>query len=203
MDENTNFTKKAMRDYKLVLKAQENKDQKSFNKLMKYYDSSIYFMMLKMTNNTDDAKDLTVEAFEKAFRCIDTYTPVYAFSTWLFKIATNNCIDFLRKDRKGNFSSIDIYDDNDELIEQLDNLITEELNPEENLILEQRNVKIKQVVNKLKPRYKKLVEMHYLKEMGYKEISTLLKLPIGTVKAQLFRARELMLRSLRGVDAMN
>ena len=202
MEINTNFTEKAKRDFKLVVLAKEKKDQKAFNKLMKYYENSIYYMMLKMTNNSDDAKDLTNEAFEKAFRNLDLYTPVYAFSTWLFKIATNNCIDFLRKDRKTT-QPLNLYDENNELIEQIKSIKTDDLNPEESMIKDQNNVKVRQIVDTLKPRFKKLVEMHYYNELGYKEIANLLNLPVGTVKAQLFRARESLQRNLRKADRMN
>ena len=202
MEDKSNFTQKAKRDLKLVTLAKEEKDQKSFNKLMKYYEKSIYYTMLKMTNNSNDAKDLTLEAFEKAFRNIDSYTPTFAFSTWLFKIATNSCIDFLRKERKSALS-IDLFDEDNQLIEQVNSIRTDELNPEENLILEQKNGKMKQIVGKLKPRYKKLIEMHYYDDMGYKEIASLLNLPVGTVKAQLFRARNSLQKSLKNLDKLN
>ena len=91
---------KAVKDYKLVCKAMNDGDQKAYAELMSRYKDSIYYMLLKMVNNRDDAEDLTIEAFGKAFKNIKQYTPDYAFSTWLFKIATNNCIDFIRKKRK-------------------------------------------------------------------------------------------------------
>jgi RNA polymerase sigma factor (sigma-70 family) len=202
MEDNTNFTQKASRDFKLVTLIREDNDQKAFVKLMKYYEKSIYFTMLKMTNNPNDAKDLTLEAFEKAHKNIDLYTPTFAFSTWLFKIATNNCIDFLRKEKKST-QSIDLFDEDNELIEQVNSIRTEELNPEENLILEQKNGKMKQIVNKLKPRYKQLIELHYYEDLGYKEIAALLNLPVGTVKAQLFRARNSLQKSLKHLDKLN
>lgn len=198
----SHFTPKANRDYKLVKLAQQKNDQLAFNKLMAYYEKSVYFMLLKMTNNADDARDLTVEAFEKAFRNIKQYTPVYAFSTWLFKIATNNCIDFMRRDKKTT-QSIDLYDDNNELIEQINSLIDSEMTPEENIINCQKSDKMRQIVNTLKPQYKKLIELHYFDELGYKEIAELLKLPVGTVKAQLFRARENLQRSLKDKHSLN
>ena len=91
---------KAVKDYKLVCRALNDGDQKAYAELMSRYKDSIYYMLLKMVNNRDDAEDLTIEAFGKAFKNIKQYTPDYAFSTWLFKIATNNCIDFIRKKRK-------------------------------------------------------------------------------------------------------
>jgi DNA-directed RNA polymerase specialized sigma24 family protein len=88
---------KAKHDYSLVRRAVDNRDQKAFAELMERYKDSIYYMLLKMIRNGDDAEDLMIEAFGKAFNRLHQYTPNYAFSTWLFKIATNNCIDFIRK----------------------------------------------------------------------------------------------------------
>src|ERR1700733_8963906 len=101
---NENLSSKAVYDYGLVKAALEKSDQKAYAELMERYRDSVYFMLLKMVNNKDDADDLTIEAFGKAFKRLNQYTPNFAFSTWLFKIATNNCIDFIRKKKKGTFS---------------------------------------------------------------------------------------------------
>src|SRR5881275_730636 len=82
-----NLSDKALIDYQLVRKAIDKGDQKAYAELMSRYKDSIYFMLLKMVNNRDDADDLTIEAFGKAFKNLHQYTPEYAFSTWLFKIA--------------------------------------------------------------------------------------------------------------------
>ena len=92
-------TEKAKRDYELICKAREKGDQRAYTQLMEFYKEPLYFMLLKMTNNTIEADDLTIEAFGKAFKSIDKYTPDFAFSTWLFRIATNNYIDYKRKKR--------------------------------------------------------------------------------------------------------
>src|SRR6478735_4428632 len=101
---NPNLSDKALKDYNLVKKAIDFGDQKAYAELMARYKDSIYFMLLKMVNNRDDADDLTIEAFGKAFKNLHQYTPDFAFSTWLFKIATNNCIDFIRRKKKMTFS---------------------------------------------------------------------------------------------------
>src|SRR6266481_7227148 len=103
MEVNPNLSEKAQIDFKLVNEAITG-DQRAYAELMQRYKDSIYFMLLKMVNNRDDADDLTIEAFGKAFKNLHQYTPDYAFSTWLFKIATNNCIDFIRRKRKNTFS---------------------------------------------------------------------------------------------------
>ena len=92
-------TEKAKRDYQLVCRAREQGDQRAYADLMRMYKEPIYLMLLKMTNNPTEADDLTIEAFGKAFSSLHLYTPTHAFSTWLFSIATNNCVDFIRKKR--------------------------------------------------------------------------------------------------------
>lgn len=189
MEVNLSLSDKAQQDILLVQRAVEG-DQRAFADLMSRYRDSIYFMLLKMVNNQDDADDLTIEAFGKAFKNIHQYAPNFAFSTWLFKIATNNCIDFIRKRRGSKTISIDQgLTDKDEMPIRIQ---ANELDPEEHLINQQKVKLMREVVLKLKPRYRRLVEMRYFDELSYEEISEELELPIGTVKAQLFRARELL-----------
>jgi RNA polymerase sigma-70 factor (ECF subfamily) len=193
MVENPNLSDKAQQDYKLVLQAREG-DQKAYAELMGRYKESIYYMVLKMVNNSDDADDLTIEAFGKAFKNIDQYSPQFAFSTWLFKIATNNSIDFLRK-KRGITVSIDRTDD--EGNEYQPAVPDKGLTPEEHFIKNQKVQIMRSIVKSLKPRYRSLIELRYFKELSYEEISQELELPLGTVKAQLFRARELLLNILQ------
>ncbi len=185
------LSEKAQKDYELVLRATEGKDQQAFSFLMERYKDSIYFMLLKMVNNKDDADDLTIEAFGKAFNRLSQYTPNYAFSTWLFKIATNNCIDFLRKKKK-NVMSIDNRIQNKDGDTIMFELKSDAMDPEQVAMKDQKIKLMRTYVKQLKPRYETLVEMRYFKEMSYDEISNELNLPLGTVKAQLFRAREFL-----------
>jgi RNA polymerase sigma factor (sigma-70 family) len=195
---NPNFTDKANRDYKLVQLALKKKDRKAYAKLMDNYKDALYFMLLKMTNNADDAEDLTIEAFGKAFKRLNQYTPDYAFSTWLFKIATNNCIDFIRKKKKSVLVYDSPYHEDDYEEEDITTSIkSQDLNPEEKLIREQKLQSLRDIVDKLKPRYRQLVELRYFKEYSYEEIADEMKLPLGTVKAQLFRAREFLLEVIK------
>lgn len=192
---NSNLSTKGAYDWKLVQRALKNGDQKAYAELMGRYKDTIFFMLLKMVKDKDDADDLTIEAFGKAFRNLKQYTPDYAFSTWLFKIATNNCIDFIRR-KKESVSLDRTYEnaDGDEIsIEPK----SDSLNPEEKAIKKQKIQLMKSVVEKLQPRYRALVELRYFQEKSYEEIAKELDLPIGTVKAQLFRARELLSHTLR------
>ncbi len=195
MEVNPNLTEKAQRDYELVRLAVENGDQLAFTELMGLYRDTIYFMLVKMTGNVDDAEDLTLEAFGKAFKNLAQYTPDYAFSTWLFKIASNNCIDFMRKKKKNVLANENYEDISDSYHAQ--KMTSQGLDPEENLIKTQKIQLMRQLVEKLKPRYKQLIQLRYFEEYSYEEICQELDLPLGTVKAQLFRAREFLFNILK------
>jgi len=195
-----NLTTKAVYDYKLIQAALTLGDQKAYAELMQRYRESVYFMMLKMVNNKDDAEDLTIEAFGRAFKRLAQYTPNYAFSTWLFKIASNNAIDFLRNKKKNDALSLDSRMENEEGQEFSKSIKSQTLDPEENIIKKQKIELLRDVVEKLKPRYKELVQMRYYEELSYEEISEKLNLPVGTVKAQLFRARDFLYNILKNSE---
>lgn len=195
-EQNLKLSAKASQDYELVKVALKG-DEKAFARLLARYKDTIYFMLLKMVNNRSDAEDLTLEAFGKAFKNLHQYSPTYAFSTWLFKIASNNCIDFLRK-KKGIFVSIENNDQN-ENGEQI-KLPSKEPNPEEKLIRMQKAILLRKVVRRLRPRYQTLVELRYFREFSYEEIAKELNLPLGTVKAQLFRAREMLFKMIESTE---
>ena len=192
----SHLTPKAQRDYKLVQKAISTGDRKAYAELLNNYRDSLYFLLLKMTNNPTDAEDLTIEAFGKAFRNLDQYSPEYGFSTWLFKIATNNCIDFMRKSRRMTFAT-GIDTEGNEIENPAVHLASPNPDPEEKVIEKQKIRLMREIVERLKPHYRMLVEMRYFKEFSYEEIATELNLPLGTVKAQLFRARELLYNILK------
>ncbi|MFK7785205.1 MAG: RNA polymerase sigma factor [Crocinitomicaceae bacterium] len=181
---------KAKKDLELVQAAIEG-DQMAYGELMDRYRESIYYMMLKMVKNTDDADDLTIEAFGKAFNRLKQYSPNYAFSTWLFKIASNNCIDFIRKKRIKVTSMDSGITSNDGETIYID-AKSNSLDPEETIMKKQKVMHMRTLVSKLKPRYRILVEKRYFEELSYEEISLELGLPLGTVKAQLFRARDFL-----------
>ena len=194
---NSGLSDRAKKDYLLVARAQSG-DQNAYAELLKRYWDSIYFLLLKMVHNKDDAEDLTIEAFGKAFKNLGSYEPEFAFSTWLFKIANNNAIDFIRK-RRTKTISIDSQgrDPDDDHPVQLQ---SSNMDPEEELIHTQKATHLRAVVNQLKPRYSRLVELRYYKEFSYEEIAATLGLPLGTVKAQLFRAKELLYNILKSKD---
>jgi RNA polymerase sigma factor (sigma-70 family) len=195
MEVGEHLTDKGKRDYELIQSALHHNDERAYTELMNNYRDSLYFMMLKMTNDPIDAEDMTIEAFGKAFRNLKNYTPEFAFSTWLFKIASNNCIDFLRRKRK-NQLALDYKNGSDEM-DFTQNIQCSGPDPEERVITKQKYKLLREIVDKIKPHYKTLIELRYFQEHSYEEIANELNLPLGTVKAQLFRARELLFQILK------
>lgn len=182
---------KAKHDFGLVKSALEGNDQAAFAELMQRYRDPIFYMLLKMINNRDDADDLMIETFGKAFKRLKQYSPKFAFSTWLFKIASNGAIDFIRKKRIKALSLDQGFTDSDGDSFEIQ-VPDSGLDPVQTLEKKQRIAKIREVVAQLKPRYRRLVELRYFEELSYDEIAKELDLPLGTVKAQLFRARDIL-----------
>lgn len=186
---NENLSDRAREDLDLVELARKG-DQRAFSELMARYKDTINYMILKMVHNRDDAEDLTIEAFGKAFMHLEKYTPDFAFSTWLFKIAVNNAIDHIRKKR---LKTLSIDDEQDEDTRRaFVNIRTSLPNPEERIIKDQRAGILRTILDDLNPKYKTLIELRYFDELSYEEIADKMQMPLGTVKAQLFRARNLL-----------
>ena len=196
MDYKKKFSKKALNDFKLIDLAITKNDQNAYSEIMKSYKNSIYFTILKMIKNRDDAEDLTIEAFSKAFKNLHKFKKEFTFSTWLFRIATNNTIDFIRKkklattsihtslkDEAGQNIELDIKDSN--------------LNPNEIAVKNEKKIIVRQLVNKLPEKYQNLVKLRYFEELSYKEIAHKTNSPLGTIKAQLFRARDLLFEIMK------
>lgn len=192
------LSEKAKRDYELVNQAL-NGDQRAYTKLLELYRDPLYFMIKRMVNNNDDAEDLTIETFGKAFKMLINYLPKYAFSTWLFKIGSNHCIDFMRKQNKIKTLSIDnAFEDKD--VSSVENLKTEMDDPEEKMIEQQNEILIQDFINKLHPDYQEIIKLKYFSGLSYIEIAEELSIPLGTVKARLFRSKELLQSTMKDRD---
>lgn len=200
MTPNPRLSDRAREDFRLVCGAIDGR-QDAYAKLMNRYRGAIQQMMFKMVNCSEDANDLTQEAFTKAFNKLPSYEPRYAFSTWLFKIATNNCIDHIRKKRLVTLSIDEtIKEDSDQEFSY--NIRSTEKDPEEEVILGQRSRMMRQLIAQLSTKYRLMIEMRFYQELSYDEIATELNIPLGTVKAQLFRAKEMLHNKLKHPAAL-
>ncbi|MCX6147966.1 MAG: sigma-70 family RNA polymerase sigma factor [Candidatus Kapabacteria bacterium] len=182
-------------DY-LVIKNILNGNHNDFAKLQKKYRSIILALIRRMIKDEDDVQDLTQETFIKAFNNMDKFQFGYSFSSWIYRIASNNCIDFLRKKRI-SFVSIDkpisISEDDDITMEIED----KEYMPDLSLITAEKSNAIKNAIDELPENYREIINLRHIEELDYQEIADKLNMPLGTVKAHLFRARKLLYESLK------
>jgi RNA polymerase sigma factor (sigma-70 family) len=194
-----NFTApKVEQDRRLIVDAKAG-NEKAFEQLMKRYHKSVYYLALKMVRNAEDAEDLTQESFAKAFASIGSFDPKYAFSTWLFRIATNSCIDHIRRKRLQTLS-IDQGMGNDEGGGQMLQIEDQDHNPYDQYLRNQRREYLNLALARLPERYQRLIDLRYYRELSYEEVAEELALPLGTVKAQLHRARELLMGELASME---
>ncbi len=198
VNKSNSFSEKRRKELKLVKQAQHG-DEEAFTKLFEMHYKTVYYTVYKMIKNSDDASDLTLEAFTKAFANINYYIPTNAFITWLSKIAVNHTIDFLRKQKGTQHFSIDqshpqAEDENATLSNLLE---TGEFDPEEEYIKNEKHELLDKLLNDLPPDYSQIMQMRYFGQMSYKEIAKKLELPLGTVKARLHRGRELLAQILK------
>ena len=194
----SDLTDKAKRDLILINKALDSGDPDSYNELMKLYRDPIYFMLYEKVNDQELAKDLTIEALGKAFSKLHLYTPDYAFSTWLYTVARNHCIDYLRKNKLPTISIQKMMSEEDGRRSNFD-IISKDLDPEQKMEKKQRVAILRQIIERLKPTYRDLVKLRYFKELSYEEIAEIKAIPLGTVKAQLHRSRGQLFKILSGI----
>ncbi len=183
------------RDKELVLQALSATSTNAFDKLLKHYWRQVYNHIHKMIANDSDAEDLTMETFAKAFGNIHKYNNDYAFSTWLYRIAGNTTIDFLRKNKPEDVFSTFISDDEERehpVAIEIASKTAVVLTPEEISINKDNTTKLKGVIEQLKPAYRDVLMLRFYEELSYDEIATQLNIPINNVKVQLHRAKQLL-----------
>ena len=169
-----------------IQKAKEG-NQVSFNFLLHYFWSDVYNYQLKRTKNENDAEDITIQSFSKAFDKINTFNEKYQFKTWLITISKNIQID---RNRKKN-ASIHIQSSNTSE-EQVKKIPDDSPTPEDTLIIKQNLAELLSYVKQLKPHYQDVINLRYFQEMSYLEISDQLNEPLNNVKVRLLRARKLL-----------
>lgn len=193
MEVETGLSEKAQYDLRVIQRALKG-ESRAYTELLNRYRDSVYYVMLRMINNPSDAEDLTIEAFGKAFHNLAKYVPSHAFSTWLFRIATNNCIDFMRR-KSQSPRPFDHEEGEESEVEAT--VASDSRGPDELMIDRETAASLNRIVKALKPRYRRLIELRYFEEYSYEEIASELSLPIGTVKARLFRAKVLIYNTVQ------
>ena len=195
IDGKAEFRRESRADDLRLIHAALAGNQDSYKRLMKKYYTPLYNLIYRLVHNKDEVEDLTQEAFVKAFQSLRYFNEEYAFSTWLYKIASNNTIDYIRKKKLETFS-IDkpiASDESDFKFELPDTTYQ----PDKVIMTRQRAALLTDAIEMLPEKYKKVILLRHVEEYDYAEIAKMLKLPIGTVKAHIFRARELLYKALR------
>jgi RNA polymerase sigma-70 factor (ECF subfamily) len=176
-------------DQKLVINISKakNGNQSAFRYLLGKYWSDVYNYQLKRTKSENDAEDITIQTFSKAFDKINTFDEQYVFKTWLITISKNVHIDLLRK------KNISIAADTSKEQEEKAYLVVDESpTPEDKIITEQNLAKLLKDIKQLKPKYQEVIQLRYFQELSYKEISSQINEPMNNVKVKLLRAKKLL-----------
>lgn len=169
-------------------------DEKAYAELSNKYQKPLYFHIRKMIRETDYVEDLVQDIFMKAFKNLKNYKNDYAFSTWLYRIATNHTIDYLRKKKLDTFSINTDSSDEDQAPIQLED---EDSHTDEPMIRRQRKNKVHEAIDQLPEKYRRIILKRHIEEKSYQEISEEMDIPLGTVKAHIFRARELLYKYMK------
>ncbi len=184
-------------DIQLITRARSG-DETAFRALLDKYERAVYSICLRMIRNRDEAADLAQEAFIKVFAMLERYNPSYAFSSWLFKITSNLCIDYLRKRRIETFAMDEpISGDHGDIQRQYE---APDLDPEQRYIRNEKMERLGEAIENLPPHYRIMLILRHQENLSYEEIADSLDIPLGTVKARIHRAREMLKASLKGKD---
>ena len=186
-----------MSEEQLIRRAQQG-DNSAFEQLLLAHQKKVYNLCLRMAANPDDALDLSQEAFIKAWRALGQYQFEASFSTWLFRLTSNVCIDFLRRKKRQQHVSLTFSDDEDEGKEL--SVPDPEPLPEERVIFNEKQAAIRAAMNALPVDFREILQLRVVQELPYEQIAQIMDLPVGTVKSRLARAR---LQLKKRLDAGN
>ena len=172
-------------------------DQKAYRILFENHKQAIYHIIVKIVRNNEEAQDLVQETFIKAFSSLKSYNPTYRFTTWLYKIAANSSIDHIRKRKLQTFSL-------DQPVDTKDGQLSVEVpdmsyHPERDLSAKRQNLSISEAIDSLPEKYRQVIVKRHQEDKSYEEIAEFLGVPVGTVKARIFRARELLKKKLKSL----
>lgn len=184
-------------DIQLIAKARSG-NEGAFRTLLEKYQRPVFSICFRMVRNRDEASDLAQDAFIKVFSMLERYNPSYAFSSWLFKITSNLCIDHLRKRRIETFAMDEpLNGEKGEIRRQYE---APDLDPEQEMIKKEKMTRLGEAIDQLPPHYRIMLILRHQENLSYEEIADSLEIPLGTVKARIHRAREMLKASLKGKD---
>ena len=169
-------------------------DEKAYSELTQKYQKPLYFHVRKMIRNPDFAEDLVQDIFLKAFKSLKNYKNDYALSTWLYRIATNHTIDYLRKIK---LETLSIHADDSDDTHATIQLADEDSFTDEPMIRLERKNKVHEAIDQLPEKYREVILKRHIEEKSYQEIAEEMDIPLGTVKAHIFRARELLYKYMK------
>jgi len=181
---------------KLIDRA-ESGDQDAYTELVRRYEPRVFAVCMKMVRNPETARDLAQDTFVKAFRALDTFDRDYTFSTWLYKIARNTCIDHFRRSKLETYSlDAPMKTREGEMEREIESPIE---TPERFLLMKEKGRLINEAIQSLPDKYREVINLRHAQELPYEDIAQILDVPLGTVKARLFRARELLKKRLKSL----
>ena len=176
-----------MSEEQLIRRAQQG-DNGAFEELLLLHQKKVYNLCLRMSANPDDALDLSQEAFLRAWRSLGQYQFEASFSTWLFRLTSNICIDFLRrKKRRQETSLTESYDDSDEGAEL--SVRDAQPGPEQQAITNETKIELARAMEQLSPEHREILQLRVIEDLQYEQIADILGVRVGTVKSRLARAR--------------
>lgn len=180
-------------DTRLVKLARKG-DHRAFAEIVSLYKDKLYHLACRMTGNRQEAEDVVQDTFLRVFKNLDSFDENQKFSTWIYRIATNQCIDRLRKKRK--VYSLDAETSDHEGIDGYAMLPCDDRTPESELLLSETQRLIQQAMETLPPKYKSVMILRYMQDLSLQEISEVLDMPVTTVKTRVHRGREFLRKRL-------
>lgn len=173
-----------------------NDSQPAYSVLLNRHYEGVRRYVGKLLHNNTYVCDIVQETFDKAFSKLGQYNEGYQFTSWLYRIARNSTVDFVRKHR---FNTLHIDYGSDQELSINESLLNSGTpSPEDDMIRHQEEKRLMESINSMKPKYRQIIEMRYIREYAYEEIASELNMPMGTVKAQLFRAKNILIEKMLG-----
>ena len=181
----------------IIIRSVLSGDSSQFALLWQKYNKQIFANVLKLVRSIDDADDIVQDTFLKAFNALHSYNQTFPFPAWLYKIASNTCIDYFRRKRIRPISIENINREGGDIYD----IIPDKSTPiDVNIINNETKEELLKAVEQLPLRYKQCIQLRHFEELSYEEISIKMNLPLGTVKITLFRARKMLLNMLSNKD---